>query len=222
MERTLLNKMSIREVINQAEFAGVAFNNIEIKSTYNVKISFSSIHSFLTHCAMLSKILWSNRLKDEESGKSLAQILNIPDNLKIKSRNYRNILEHYDEYLKEWVNAKGKDINILDNNIGPKDKIKVDNSIWVRHYDPTNHTFTLIDNELNLFELYREVETIKGKAAEWLNPEVSWDDLDDEDKQAVDEERLLDELSDEYEYDPEETRERLENLGLDIGDLNLD
>jgi superoxide dismutase len=90
------------------------------------------------------------------------------------------------------------------------------------HYDPTTTVFTLIDKDLDLNEIHQEIKKVKAAAEKWLNPSLSWDELDDEEKQAVDEDRLVEEISDDYSSgDTEEAIERLEDLGLDIGDLNL-
>lgn len=219
MGRNLVQKMSVREVLSQAQYAEVAYGNVRVKGTSNTIVTFSSIHSFLTHAGMLSKLLWSKKLKDPSTGKILAKTLNLPDDLKIKDRRFRNILEHYDEYLKEWVDNKGGRVTIMDNCIGPKNAVHIPNSLWVRHYEPGTNIFTLLDTDLNLEELHKEVVLIIDKAIGWLNPKIKWDDLDDDEKQDTDEDRLLEELSDDFESDPDDTLERAENLGYTKDDL---
>lgn len=56
-ERDYWVEMSIREIWTQAHFAELAYANIDIKATKDTDIVFSSIHSFLSHCAMVSKLL---------------------------------------------------------------------------------------------------------------------------------------------------------------------
>lgn len=162
----LTTKMGIREVLSQTQYADVAFGNVLIKGANSTIVAFSSVHSFLTHSAMLSKLLWSDSLVDKSS-KTLAEVLDIPDGLKIKDRKFRNILEHYDEHLKRWIDNKSNNSMIMDNNIGPRSTIKSGNAVWIRHYDPTTGIFTLIDNDLNLADLHEEVMMIKDKASEW-------------------------------------------------------
>lgn len=172
----LTTKMGIREVLSQAQYAEVTFGNVFVKGSNSTIIAFSSIHSFLTHSAMLSKLLWSKDLVDK-SGETLAEILNIPDGLKIKDRKFRNVLEHYDEHLKKWIDSKGNNSIILDNNIGSRNAIKLRNAVWIRHYDPATDIFTLIGDDLNLADLHEEVTMIKDKATEWLakNTEKNYD-----------------------------------------------
>ncbi len=221
-KRDLVSKMGILEIVNQAKFTEIAFENILKKSSGNNAATFSSIHSFLTHSAVISRLLWSPALAKNVLNKTLADILNLQDNLKLKERKFRDVLDHYDEYLKKWIDEKNGNAGILDNNIGPKDKLKVSNAVWIRHYDPTTTVFTLIDKDLDLNEIHQEIKKVKAAAEKWLNPSLSWDELDDEEKQAVDEDRLVEEISDDYSSgDTEEAIERLEDLGLDIGDLNL-
>ncbi|MFA5107688.1 MAG: hypothetical protein WC497_05185 [Patescibacteria group bacterium] len=213
--------MGIEEVLNQTQYAIVAYNNINFKGKINNNIIFSSIHSYLTHCSMISKLLWSSELSNNVLSKSLATILGISEDINLKSYKFRNILEHYDEYLKEWIDRKIIGINILDKNIGSKTAININNVVWIRHFDPSTKIFTLLDEDLDLKTYYKEVLMINNKAQKYLNPKITWDDLDDEEKQSQDENRLIDELSDDYDTDPEDTLERLEDLGLDIEDLNI-
>jgi hypothetical protein len=212
--------MSVREISSQSKYALIAYENITAKSTRGNKAVFSSIHSFLTHTGLISKLLWSDELKDAR-GKTLAEVLSVPSVVQIKNRKYRNILEYYDEYLKEWINSKGNSSSIMDNNIGPKGAIQLTNGIWVRHYDPSTNVYSLIDNDLGLTNLHEEVMDIKQKSIDWLNPELSWDDLDDEEKQEFDEDALLEELSEEFESDPDSALERAADLGYGIDDLNV-
>lgn len=49
----------------------------------------------------------------------------------------------------------------------------------------------------------------------------SWDSLEDEAKKEADEGRLLAELAEEFDSDPDTTLTRAEDLGYDIDDLPL-
>lgn len=165
--RDLLIEMAIREISTQCNFADAAYSNILKKAPERLRTSFASIHSFLSHCAMVSKLLWSEYLKNNSKNQAIAQILEVADDSKIRKRHFRNILEHYDEYLKKWIKERGGNINILDFNTGPREMIKIGkgtNTIFVRHFDQTSFTFTLIDEELNLKELHGEILNIKSRA----------------------------------------------------------
>lgn len=169
--RDLLTEMAVREVSTQCKFADVAYSNILKKAPERLKTSFSSIHSFLSHCAMVSKLLWSEHLKNNSKNQTIAQILEVENDSKIRKRHLRNILEHYDEYLKKWIKERGDNINILDFNTGPREMIKIrncTNTIFVRHFDKTTFTSTLIDEKLNLKELHGEILNIKTRADDWI------------------------------------------------------
>jgi len=56
-EKDLWVEMSIREIWTQAHFAEIAFSHVDPKAASNNDAVFSSIHSFLSHCAMVSKML---------------------------------------------------------------------------------------------------------------------------------------------------------------------
>ena len=132
----LLVKMAVREICTQCKFAEISYSNIDVKAQVGNDVIFSSIHSFLSHCANVSKFLWSQKLTSISEAQDLAQILGIPESYKIKEKSFRNVLEHYDKELKKWVGKKGENILILDYNIGPKKSFTIaKNSIHVRHYD---------------------------------------------------------------------------------------
>lgn len=48
-----------------------------------------------------------------------------------------------------------------------------------------------------------------------------WDDLEDEVKEELDHGKSVDELSEEFGGDPDETLQRMEDLGIDIDELNI-
>lgn len=175
--RDLLIEMAVRELSTQCKFADTAYSNILKKAPERLEVSFSSIHSFLSHCAMVSKLLWSKHLKSNIRNQTITQILEIMDTSKIRGRRFRNILEHYDEYLKKWIEEKGDNVNIFDFNVGSREAIRVGNgvnTIFVRHFDPATSTFTLIGKDLNLAELHNEVLVIKSKADNWLKNNTPW------------------------------------------------
>jgi len=167
--KDLLVKMAVREIWTQCKFAEISYSNINVKAQVGNDAIFSSIHSFLSHCANVSKFLWSKKLTSSSEAQDLAQILGIPKSYKIKKMKFRNVLEHYDKELTKWVETKGENILILDYNIGPKKVFEVGkNSIRIRQYDNTTDTFTLLDEDLNLGALYQEVLDIKSKADHWI------------------------------------------------------
>jgi hypothetical protein len=156
--------MSIREISTQARFADLAYENIDAKAVRGVDAVFSSIHSFLSHCAMISKML---KATDEGTPPiSIETILQIAPTV-IHNRRFRNNLEHYDERLKGWIAQYAAGANIGTNNIGPKAALKIPNMIFVSHYDPTDRTFTFVNEDFDLALLYKESQAIRGIADKW-------------------------------------------------------
>lgn len=159
-------EMSIREIWTQAHFAEIAYKNIDPKAIHGTDVVFSSIHSFLSHCAMVSKMI----VVDDGGTplKSIGDILGIDHSSVIHNREFRNNLEHYDERLKRWIGQYPTGANVGTYNIGPKTMIKIPNMIFVSHYDPSDNTFTFVNEEFNLNKLYQEVQKIKGIANIWV------------------------------------------------------
>jgi len=165
-EKDLWIEMSIREIWTQAHFAEIAYKNLDPKSIKGSDAVFSSIHSFLSHCANVSKLLMAD--DGEMPPKTIGYILKISKNSDIHNRKFRNNLEHYDERLKKWIKEKGININIGTYNIGPKSMIQIPNMIFVSHYDPTDNTFTFVNEDFNLGVLFNEIVKIKALADDWV------------------------------------------------------
>ena len=156
-------EMSIREIWTQCHFAERAFGNLYPKAEDNSDVVFSSIHSFLSHCAMVSKLL-----KAKGESVIVENVLGVSESSVIHNRKFRNHLEHYDKRLKKWIRAKGANSMIGTYNIGPKAAFKIPNMIFISHYDPSTTTFTFVDTDLDLGELQLEIERIKAKANTWV------------------------------------------------------
>ncbi len=156
-------EMSIREIWTQCHFAERAFANLDPKASVNNDIVFSWIHSFLSHCALVSKLL-----KATGDSVNIGSVLWVSYDSTIHNRKFRNHLEHYDERLKKWIRKKGKNGNIGTYNIGPKGAFNIPNMIFVSHYDPDTSTFTFVDEDLALDGLHEEIRAIKTKAETWV------------------------------------------------------
>jgi hypothetical protein len=186
-EKDFWIEMSIREIWTQCHFAELAYKNIYPKARGGTDGVFSSIHSFLSHCAMVSKMLkaqdetvyknvllktirrYLNKLdicKIDKSD-SIGEFLGISWNSIIHNRKFRNRLEHYDKELKLWIRKKGINSSIGTYNIGPKSMIQIPNIVFISHYDPRNTTFTFIDEDIDLSKLYADVKRIKELADKW-------------------------------------------------------
>lgn len=57
--------------------------------------------------------------------------------------------------------------------------------------------------------------------AEEISEDDSWDELDDDQKEELDHDRFVEELSEDFNNDPLEALERAEDVGLDIDDLEI-
>lgn len=165
-EKDFWVEMSIREIWTQAHFAEISYGNIQTKGVSGVDLVFSSIHSFLSHCANLSKMLQGS--DGGNPPKTIGNVLNILENSIIHNRDFRNHLEHYDERLKKWIREKGVNANIGTYNVMPKNAVQITNMVFVTNYDPATNVFTFVDQDLNLSKLFTEVQKIKSIADTWV------------------------------------------------------
>lgn len=165
-ENDLWIEMSIREVSAQAHFAQIAHSNIDPKAAGGNEAVFSSIHSFLSHCTMISKMLSAKY--DCATTQTIGGVLDIDSTSATHSRTLRNHLEHYDERLKSWIRKYGPDVNIGDYNIGAKSAIQIPGIVFVRNYDPTTSMFTFVNEDFDLRALSAEVKKIQSIANDWI------------------------------------------------------
>jgi len=172
-EKNCWVEASIREIWTQAHFAEISYKNIKMKSATPTDTAFTSIHSFLSHCAMLSKLLKSKYQCESGEVISIDVILGINATSVIHKRRFRNHLEHYDERLKVWVKkfASGKSIGTY--NIGSKPQLDDGNMIFVSHYDPETNIYTFVDEDIDLEELYAEALVIREAADAWVSEYTS-------------------------------------------------
>jgi hypothetical protein len=152
------------EVRLQMMFAFIALKNIEKKSKRNKCTVFSSLHSFLTHCANISKLLWSG--KDRRGNyvgvhkmldQDLADLLGLSaENFSLlKNKSFRNDLDHYDERLVEWIKqASQSSLPVCDCVIGTKNG---EPTFYIRHYDPNTEIFTFMNRELDINAMKSEL-----------------------------------------------------------------
>lgn len=165
-EKDLWIEMSIREISTQAHFAKLSYGHIDPKAAVGTDLVFSSIHSFLSHCAMVSKML---KAKDDGSPRvSIGQTLRVSDESLIHIRKFRNNLEHYDRELKSWIRRHGVNSKIGTYNIGPREDIQIANTVIVSHYDPNTKMFTFVNEDFDLAALFNEVVRIKSLADVWV------------------------------------------------------
>ncbi|NNM83596.1 hypothetical protein HKL94_00015 [Candidatus Parcubacteria bacterium] len=159
-----------REIGVQILFALAAFDNLTKKGEGNVITTFLSIHSFLTHCANISKLLYSpkrrrNKIVKDAVDKTLAELIETPDSPHLKDRSFRDDLDHYDERLIGWIEEeypKHKNKNpsrrpVSDLTIGDKDQKGGRDALHLRNYNPDSKTYTFGDRDLNLEELHQEI-----------------------------------------------------------------
>jgi hypothetical protein len=165
-KKDLWIEMSIREIGTQCHFAEISFNNINPKAERATDAVFSSIHSFLSHCALVSKLL---RAQDNNNPPTIIyQILEVQNTSVIHNRTFRDHLDHYYDRLKRWIEKYPPNINIGTYNIGSKRNFHGNNMLLVSHYDPATEVFTFVDEDLNLREMYEEVSKIKTMADNWI------------------------------------------------------
>lgn len=155
-----------REIGIQIIFALKAFQNISVKGEGEMLTTFSSIHSFLTHCANISKLLWSvpSRIKKgsikDALGANLADELKITTLPLLKDKTFRDDLDYYDERMVNWIkrfypkNATSARKVVNDLSMGTKTS---KDTLYLRHYNPKTGIYTFDEHELNLHDLNREI-----------------------------------------------------------------
>jgi len=161
-------ELGIREVATYSGFADFAYRHIDHRGGQAAQQTFFFIHSFLAHCGTVARLLWSPELAAHAHGRTIAQILNLPGGYHIDDDSVREMLEHYDRRLARGLAARGEVGKVLDFTVGDRDAFEEELSVFLRHYDPSVDTLTLMEEELNLQRLWTEVADINARAKHWL------------------------------------------------------
>ena len=159
-----------REIGVQVLFALAAFENITKKGEGNIILTFSSIHSFLTHCANISKLLWSppkatSGTIRSEIGQDLADAIGTPVLPLLKDKSFRDDLDHYDERMLRWIkeeypkhqNGDADRRPVSDLTIGDKNQKGGQNALHLRNYNPDTKIYTYAERDLDLGALRDEL-----------------------------------------------------------------
>jgi hypothetical protein len=126
---------------------------------------FSSIHSFLSHCAMMSKML-----RGRFETVSIDDVLDIAQDSIIHERKFRDDLEHYYSRLKNWIREYGLRRVIGTYNIGRRDKFR--GVLLIKHYDPSECIFTFVGEDFDLEAMHGEAIRIKEIADRCINVHI--------------------------------------------------
>ena len=172
----------IQEIITQCEFAKIATADLRDSLRMGTaKRAFYSTHAFLVAVGNISKIFWpdrqtiSNWPQAEARGEELRRVLQVSDSSPIRSREFRNHFEHYDERLEDWA-ASSIRRNIVDMNIMPAGKISgMEPGDFMRNLDPINLQLTFHGNIYDLLPIEAAVVNLLARAREvffarWFKP----------------------------------------------------
>jgi hypothetical protein len=161
-------EIGIREVSVYCELADFAYRHIDRQGGQSAEQTFFFVHSFLAHCSTVARLLWSAEIAGHARGRTIAQMLDLPGGYHIDDDSVREMLEHYDRRLARGLAARGEVGKLLDGTLGDRDAFEEEFSVFLRHYDPSVDTLTLMEEELNLQRLASEIADIAARANAWL------------------------------------------------------
>lgn len=150
-----------REICTQIIFALAAYDNITKKAEIDRVTIHSSIHSFLTHCSNISRLLWSSARRGSIKSEiccDLASVLEIPNLPLLADRDLRNDLDHYDERLVSWIKeAYPVRMSVSDLTVGDITVKGRPGTKHLRHYDPSTTVYTFENHKTVLKDLRQEL-----------------------------------------------------------------
>ena len=174
MRNMAIVEIGIREISTYCDFADLAYRSIAKSGSQQALSTFFYIHSLIANCAMVARLLWSPEFAKQAGGRSIAELLAIPADYRVEDDSVREIVDHYDKRLTHGLALRGEVAKVLDFNIGDRDAFEEEYSVFLRHYDPTVDTFTLMEEEFNLTRIATELSDIKTRADAWLKENASF------------------------------------------------
>jgi hypothetical protein len=169
----------IGEIRQQCDFALAAINglNENLRNSRGVAGVFFYCHAFLTHTANVSKILWPGPARGDDSfkkevkrrGKLLRSELAIPNRMLIRTRAFRDHLEHFDERLHAWARESPNRL-LMDMNVTEQGGINIPGATagdGLRHLDPTSMVMSFRGDTFDFKAATDEIVAVRNAAAEW-------------------------------------------------------
>jgi len=158
----------IQEVCNQCEWAAMAYRNIQPSlGRRDVMGLFFAIHGFLSHAAIVSKLLDPPNPQHRYRGKALRRDLGVRGPLAL-GRGLRNMLEHYDEMLDEWATST-KHHHMVDLSVLPRTAVTgVAAEDYHRNLAPGTLVFSFRGRDYDLPRMAQAVEAVREAAEAWL------------------------------------------------------
>lgn len=124
--------------------------NATLEHRAEVPLLFYHLHSFISHVAAVSRILWPPlkgdapaKARAKARGEHLCSVLGVDDAHPVASRALRNHLEHYDERVDSWVQDSTHH-NLAPATVGPAGVFAgpaMTSRDVLRQYDPAAKTF---------------------------------------------------------------------------------
>ena len=169
MREGAIKEIAIREVSTFCGYADIAYTAIDrAGGGATADETFAAVHAFLGHCATVTRLLWSPDLAGHAGGRTIAQALDIPRGYRFEDETVREMIERYDRRLAVGLATRAAVAKVLDGNIGDRDAFEEEDSLFLRHYDPTVDTLTWTEEAINLGHLAGEFADIKARADAWL------------------------------------------------------
>lgn len=168
MRDAAIVEIGIREIATYCEFANFAYANIDGSGAQDTAQTFFHIQALLGHGAAVARLVWSEEFAAHADGRSLAQVLDVPRDYRNHQESVREMVERYDRRLAQGLALRGEVGKVLDRNIGDRDAFEEEFSIFLRHYDPTVHVLTEMEEEMDLQRLHNEITDIQARATAWL------------------------------------------------------
>ncbi len=136
---------------------------------------FAGAQGILTSGALVSKLFWVETGRDrdreraaftEDRAASLREALDPTPILKLRS--VRNSVEHFDARLDDLLRSSPAP-NMIDASIMPRSMLNIDGLLYLRHIDPETMTYSALDEEVGLHDVYDAIKKAGASARTWLD-----------------------------------------------------
>jgi len=167
----------IRETLLQCEYALKAYDDFSLalqfyRSGDSTELVFYHIQTFLITAAMVSKLLWPPQSNRRARGVRLRTELGLRGDLTVRTREFRDHIEHFDERLHDYEKPQHPELGgplYLDLVVSPTSDIP-SYQTWEKHrfLHSESRKFHFYGKALPLADVASELEEIRGKCHDWL------------------------------------------------------
>lgn len=147
-------------ILSELQFVNEIWDNANLDIDENHEMILNIFQNMIINVAGISRFFWPSRNEGfyNNRAEKLREVYNIGNLSPLKNRQMRNLIEHFDENLDDFLNKYGAK-NIIPSYVGNK-PLRNENTIFFRAYFSDKTIFKVLNKEYKLIPIIDEINRI--------------------------------------------------------------